>query len=70
MIKILNEKPSIKLHIFRILIYSVENNNCRLQTEKNHSFVKFSNENKPTGVVTAKKNNFTLRGNLKSEVVI
>ena len=70
MIKILNEKPSIKLHIFRILIYSVENNNCRLQTEKNHSFVKFSNENKQTGVVTAKKNNFTLRGNLKSEVVI
>ncbi len=34
MIKTLNEKPSIKLHIFKSLIDSVENNNCRLQTEK------------------------------------
>jgi hypothetical protein len=68
MIKTLNEKSHIKLHIFKILIYSIENNNYKLQTEKNHSFVKFSNENKQTGVVTAKKNNFTMRGNLKSEL--
>jgi hypothetical protein len=70
MIKILNKKPSIKLHICKSLIYSIENNNYKLQTEKNHSFVKFSNKNKQTGVVTAKKNNFTLIGSLKSEVVI
>jgi hypothetical protein len=38
MIKILNKKPSIKLHIFKILIDSVENNNCRLQTEKKSWF--------------------------------